>query len=163
MLLLLIRHAAAAERDSALWPDDSQRPLTDKGRKVQSKVARFLRKNDLTPTLLLTSPWVRAMQTAEVTVAGAQLAGPPVPCDALADEPDLARLGECVGHQPPEAIVAMVGHSPWIEELAAILLGGSARSTRIDYPKSGVMGLDVGDELRPGGAELRFFIRPKQT
>ena len=34
MLLLLIRHAAAAERDSTLWPDDSQRPLTDKGRKL---------------------------------------------------------------------------------------------------------------------------------
>jgi phosphohistidine phosphatase len=163
MLLLLIRHAAAAERDSTLWPDDSQRPLTDKGRKVQAKVARFLRKNDLTPTLLLTSPWVRAMQTAEITVEGARLPGPPVPCDALADDPDLAQLGECVGHQPPEAIVAMVGHSPWMEELAAILLGGSHHGPRIDYPKSGVMGLDVGDELRPGGAELRFFIRPKQT
>ncbi len=163
MLLLLIRHAAAAERDSTLWPDDSQRPLTDKGRKVQAKVARFLRKNDLAPTLLLTSPWVRAMQTAEITVEGARLPGPPVPCDALADDPDLGRLSECVGHQPPEAIVGMVGHSPWMEDLAAILLGGSAHSPRIDYPKSGVMGLDVGDELRPGGAELRFFIRPKQT
>jgi phosphohistidine phosphatase SixA len=103
------------------------------------------------------------MQTAQVTVEGARLPAAPVPCDALADDPDLARLGECVGHQPPEAIVAMVGHSPWMEELAALLLGGSADSPRINYPKSGVMGLDVGDELRAGGAELRFFIRPKQT
>jgi phosphohistidine phosphatase len=161
LLLLLIRHAAAAERDPAQWPDDSQRPLTDKGRKVQAKVARFLRQNDLTPTLVLTSPWVRAMQTAEITVEGARIAGAPVPCEALADEPDLARLGECVGRQSPEAIVALVGHSPWMEELAALLLGSSERSVRVDYPKSGVMGLDVGDELRAGGAELRFFIRPK--
>jgi len=161
MLLLLIRHAAAAERDSTLWPDDSQRPLTDKGRKVQAKVARFLSKNDLTPTVVITSPWVRALQTAEITVEGAGAKTPPVQCDALADDPDLARLNECVGRQPPEAIVALVGHSPWMEELAAILIGGSASSMSIDFPKSGLMGLKVGDQLAPGEAELRFFIRPK--
>ncbi len=49
----------------------------------------------------------------------------------------------------PEAIVAMVGHSPWMEELAAILLGGSARCTRIDFPKSGVMGIDL-DQVAAG-------------
>jgi phosphohistidine phosphatase len=161
MLLLLIRHAAAAERDSVQWPDDSQRPLIDKGRKAQAKVARFLRKNDLIPTLVLTSPWVRAMQTAEITVEGAGLTKPPVPCDALADFPDLIRLAECVGEQPPEAIVAMVGHSPWMEELAAILIGGSTGSGSIDFPKSGVMGLEIADELAPGEGELRFFVRPK--
>ena len=36
MLLLLNRHANAGERDPAQWPDDRDRPLTDKGRKVQS-------------------------------------------------------------------------------------------------------------------------------
>ena len=163
MLLLLIRHAAAAERDSTLWPDDSQRPLTDKGRKVQSKVARFLRKNDLTPTLVVTSPWVRALQTAEITVEGAGVTNPPVQCDALADDPDLVRLADCVGRQPPEAIVAMVGHSPWMEELAAILIGGSTSSISIDFPKSGVMGLRIGENLAPGEAELRFFLRPKMV
>jgi phosphohistidine phosphatase len=161
MLLLLIRHAAAEERDPAQWPDDSRRPLTEKGRKVQSKVARFLRKNDLAPTLLLTSPWVRAVQTAEITTQGAGLTEPAVHCDALADDPDLNRLAECVGRQAPEAIVGMVGHSPWIEELAATLLGGSSDSLTVDFPKSGVMGLEVGDELRAGRAELRFFVRPK--
>ena len=161
MLLLLIRHAAAEDRDPAQWPDDSQRPLTEKGRKVQSKVARFLRKNDLAPTLLLTSPWVRAVQTAEITTQGAGLMEPAVHCDALADDPDLNRLAECVGRQAPEAIVAMVGHSPWIEELAATLLGGASGSLTVDFPKSGVMGLEVGDELRAGRAELRFFVRQK--
>ncbi len=159
MLLLLIRHAAAAARDSTQWPDDSQRPLIDKGRKVHAKVARFLRKNDLTPTLVLTSPWVRAVQTAEITVEGARLTKPPVDCDALAEDPDLASLAECVGRQPPEAIVAMVGHSPWMEELAAILIG--CASSNIDFPKSGVMGLEVGGELAAGEAALKFFVRPK--
>ena len=56
----------------------------------------------------------------------------------------------------------MVGHSPWMEELAAILLGGSASSVRMDFPKSGVMGIEL-DRLEPGAGELRFFVRPKMV
>jgi phosphohistidine phosphatase SixA len=67
-----------------------------------------------------------------------------------------------VGDPPQGAIVAMVGHSPWMEELAAILLGGSASSLRIDFPKSGLMGIEV-EKLVSGAGELRFFLRPKMV
>jgi phosphohistidine phosphatase len=162
MLLLLIRHAHAGERDPAQWPDDTQRPITDKGRKVQRDVSRFLRKRDLAPRLVLTSPWLRAEQTAEIVVQEARVAQPAVACDALADNPDLIRLADYVGEQPPEAIVALVGHSPWMEELAALLLGGSASDLRIDFPKSGVMGIDLA-EIAEAAGELRFFVRPKMV
>jgi phosphohistidine phosphatase SixA len=56
----------------------------------------------------------------------------------------------------------MVGHSPWIEELASILLGGSSTGIRIDFPKSGVMGIQL-DRLEPGAGELRWFVRPKMV
>ncbi len=162
MLLLLNRHANAGQRDPAQWPDDTQRPLTDKGRKVQRDVGRFLRKRDLAPQLVLTSPWLRATQTAEILVEASRAAQPPLPCDPLATEPDLIRLTDHLGQQPPDAIVAMVGHSPWMEELAAILLGGSASALRMDFPKSGVMGIDL-DVLAPGAGELRFFLRPRMV
>ena len=162
MLLLLVRHANAGARDPAQWPDDRDRPLTEKGRKVQGDVSRFLRKRDLAPTLVLTSPWTRAQQTAAILVEGARVAQTPVPCEPLADDSDLVRLQDCVGNQPPKAIVAMVGHSPWMENLASILLGGSSTSIRMDFPKSGVMGIEL-DRLEPGAGELRFFIRPKMT
>ena len=162
MLLLLIRHANAGDRDPAQWPDDTQRPLTEKGRKVQRDVSRFLRKRDLAPSLVLTSPWLRAAQTAEIVVEAARVTLPAVPCEALATDPDLVRLADAVGSQPPEAIVALVGHSPWMEELAALLLGGDSVSLRIDFPKSGVMGIDVGG-VTAGEGELRFFLRPKMV
>ena len=161
MLLLLIRHANAGERDPAQWPDDTRRPLTDKGRKVQRDVSRFLRKRDLAPTLVLSSPWLRAMQTAEIVVEAARVAQPPVPCDALAEDPDQVRLADFVGQQPPEAIVALVGHSPWMEALAALLLAGDS-GLRLDFPKSGVMGIDV-EGMTAGEGELRFFLRPKMV
>jgi phosphohistidine phosphatase len=160
MLLLLNRHANAGERDPAQWPDDRDRPLTDKGRKVQADVSRWLRKRDLAPTLVLTSPWTRAAQTAQILAEVARVAQPPVPCEPLADDPDLIRLQDHVGKQPANAIVAMVGHSPWMEELAAILLGGSASSLRLDFPKSGVMGIHL-DRLEQGAGELWLFLRPK--
>jgi phosphohistidine phosphatase len=162
MLLLLIRHAHAGERDPAQWPDDTLRPLTEKGRKVQRDVGRFLRKRDLQPSLLLTSPWLRAVQTAEVTAEAARLTQPPLPCEPLADDPDLVRLAGYVGNQPPDAIVGMVGHSPWMEELAALLLGGSSDGLRFEFPMSGVMGIEL-PELSAGAGELRFFLRPKMV
>jgi phosphohistidine phosphatase len=162
MLLLLNRHANAGARDPAQWPDDRDRPLTEKGRKVQADVSRFLRKRNLAPSLVLTSPWVRAMQTAEILVENAGVGRPPVPCEPLAGDPDLLRLQDCLGDQSPEATVAMVGHSPWMEDLAAALLGGSSTSVRIDFPKSGVMGIDL-DRLEPGSGELRFFLRAKMA
>jgi phosphohistidine phosphatase SixA len=55
-----------------------------------------------------------------------------------------------------------VGHSPWIEELAAILLADSATGLRVDFPKSGVMGIDLEKPV-PGAGELRFFLRPRMV
>lgn len=161
MLLLLIRHADAGDRNSAQWPDDRDRPLTDKGRKVQRRVSKALGRFDLVPTLVLSSPWTRAAQTAQVMAETLGL-GPAVPCEPLAADPDLVRLTDYVGEQGAEARVALVGHSPWIEELAAMLLGGTAVAVRIDFPKSGVMGIDLA-ELAPGAGELQFFLRPKMT
>lgn len=159
MLLLLVRHADAGAHDPTRWPDDRDRPLTGKGRKIQRRVSRLLERLDHIPSLVLTSPWLRAAQTAEVLTNTLELAHPPVPCDALAADPEVSRLAECVGDPGAEAIVAMVGHSPWMEELAALLLGGSASGLRIAFPKSGVMGIDV-EQVAPGAGELRFFLRP---
>ena len=111
---------------------------------------------------MLTSPWKRAAQTAEILVETLELVHPPVPCDALAAEPDAARLAECVGDPGSDATVAMVGHSPWMEELAALLLGGSVSGLRVTFPKSGVMGIDL-EKIEPGAGELQFFLRPKMA
>jgi len=160
MLLLLIRHAHAGERDPEQWPDDRERPLTDKGRKTQRKVSRALGKLNLAPTEVLTSPWVRAAETAEILVRELGLASPAIPCEPLAASPDFSRLADDIGEPASHAIVALVGHSPWIEELAALLLADSATGLRVDFPKSGVMGIDLA-RPEPGAGELRFFLRPK--
>ncbi len=157
MLILLIRHADAGDHDPALWPDDTLRPLTDKGRKRHRKVARRLRRRDLTPTLLLASPWLRAWQTALLTAEVAR--GPaPVACPALAAPPTVDSIARAAGPQPPGAIVALVGHEPWLGQLASLLLTGSGSALTVDFPKSAVLGIECG-ALAPAEGALSFFWR----
>src|ERR1044072_5656017 len=66
--LYLIRHAIAAERGDA-WPDDSKRPLTESGIARMRKAARGLARLDVTIDLILSSPLVRARQTADIVAA----------------------------------------------------------------------------------------------
>jgi phosphohistidine phosphatase len=155
MLLLLIRHADAGERDPSLWPDDSLRPLTAKGRKRHRRVARRLRRRELVPDLLLSSPWLRAWETAQITADGTRSA-PPVACPALAGPPALEALDAAVREHGDPAIVALVGHQPWVGELASLLLVGEPHRLAIDFPKSGVLGLET-DTLSPGGSALALF------
>jgi phosphohistidine phosphatase len=163
MLLLLVRHAHAGDRDSAQWPDDTLRPLTDKGRKTQAKVTKALGQLGLLPELILTSPWLRAAQTAEILQQGLALPSPPAPCLALAADPDLNALSAALG--PPrgeKAVVALVGHSPWMEELVGLLLTGAAHGLAVDFPKSGVVGI-AADRIGPRAGTLRFLLRPKMV
>ena len=159
MKLLLIRHADAGDADPSRWPDDSLRPLTERGRKRHRKVSRRLARQELTPVLLLSSPWLRAWQTAQLTT---EFSGGPAPvaCPALAAAPSLRALAAAIGRRPQDAVVGLVGHEPWLGELASLLLSGDARRLTILFPKSGVLGIAVG-ALDAGGGALEFFWRPK--
>jgi phosphohistidine phosphatase len=157
--LLLIRHADAGERDPERWPDDTQRPLTGKGEKRHAKVARRLARKGCRPSLLLTSPWRRAWQTAEITAE--ELNSPaPIATDTLASPPSLGRIASAIGARKEDAVVLLVGHEPWMSELAARLLTGQPNGMNIDFPKSGVLGLSL-EQVKPGAATLEFFLRPK--
>ena len=68
MLLLLIRHAQAAQQDDVRYPDDGLRPLVPKGRKTQRRMCRLLRKQGGVPERVYSSPWKRAWQTARIVV-----------------------------------------------------------------------------------------------
>jgi phosphohistidine phosphatase len=163
MLLLLVRHAHAGDRDPSQWPDDTKRPITDKGRKAQARVVKALGDMGLVPELVLTSPWLRAAQTAELIQEGLSLPTPPVPCLALAADPELGALDKALG--PPrgdKAVVALVGHSPWMEELVGLLLTGAAHGLAVDFPKSGVMAIEA-ERIGPRAGTLRFFLRPKMA
>ena len=157
MLLLLCRHAQAAEHDPHRYPDETLRPLVGKGRRAQRRVARDLERHKIFPSRILSSPWLRAWDTAAIIRDELGLKKRArVACEALARSPDLAAIGRDVGAQPDNEIVALVGHEPWIGELAALLLTGNANGVAIEFAKSGVMGIDIA-KIQAGRGKLRLF------
>ena len=66
MNLYIIRHAIAVDEGTPEYEDDSQRPLTDKGKKKMRQIAKGLRALGVEFDLILSSPYVRAKETAEI-------------------------------------------------------------------------------------------------
>lgn len=160
MILLLIRHALAAERDDTKYPDDSLRPLVGRGRKTLQRISRWLGNRGLVPTTILASPWKRAWQSAGVlareTGAGKKTR---VSCPALATEPTLEQIAQAIGAREPDEIVALVGHEPWMGELASLLLTASPTRLAIEFPKGAVLAIEL-TSVGAAGGRLRFFHSP---
>ena len=160
MLVILIRHAQAAEQDDAAYPDDTLRPLVPKGRRVHRQMARRLLKLGIVPDRVFSSPWKRAWQTARITVR--ELGIPRerrIRCDGLAEPPRVDAIAAEIGEIGAQETIALVGHEPWMSALGSLLLTGDSQGVRIDFPKSGVLGIEM-ERFEPGEGTLRFYLVP---
>ena len=155
--LYLIRHGLAAERGDA-WPDDSKRPLTHKGIARLRREAAALNHLGVSFDQILSSPLVRARQTAEVLADGLATRPPLAVVEALSPGATAAQAIEELGKHARRKRIALVGHEPNMGELAARLIG--ARGP-FEFKKGAICRIDV-DTLppaRPG--RLRWFASPK--
>jgi phosphohistidine phosphatase SixA len=151
--LYLLRHAHAG--DPLAWDGpDELRPLSDKGEKQADRLAQFLAGVGFQPDAIITSPMVRAAQTAEIF--GHRL-GVPVRMDE--------RLGGELGIESLERVLrdagdpqrpVIVGHDPDFSELVAIL----CETTQALMRKGSLARVDVGRPLEPGGGTLRWLVPP---
>ena len=155
--LYLIRHGLAEERGEA-WPDDTKRPLTERGMSRVRKAVRGLARLGVSIDVVLTSPLVRARQTAEIIVGGFDPRPQLVNADGLAPDGGYQALVADLEKQTRRTSIALVGHEPGIGELAARLIG--ARHP-IEFKKGAICRIDV-ETLPPAGpGTLRWFLTPK--
>lgn len=151
MELLIVRHGIAEERSPAL--PDSERALTDRGRRRLADVLRGLQALGWTVDRLLCSPWVRAAQTAELLAPLSAAA--PQPCDDLARRPGPELLARLSGGS-----VGLVGHEPWLTQLAGWLVTGAPDAgMRFVLKKGGVLRLAGAAE--PGGMSVLALVPPR--
>ncbi|GIW13315.1 MAG: phosphohistidine phosphatase SixA [Tepidiforma sp.] len=154
MELLLVRHAIAVERGTAA--NDAERPLTAEGRARMEEAARGLARL-VTPQVILSSPWLRAMETAEILRERFRL-GRVRACEALAGA-DYDAVIEAA-NETDASPVALVGHEPWMGELLAYLLCGDPAGMAVSFKKGGAALVRSAGEARAGGCWLEWFVPP---
>lgn len=162
MNLIVIRHAIAMERDeyALTGRPDSDRPLTDWGRRRMRKNARGLQRVAPRPDVVGTSPWLRAADTAAVVAETLGVERVETVEALLPDHPPAALADWLAGHAG-DGTVAVVGHEPHLGALVTWFLGGGA-SSRVEFKKGGACLLRLDLPAGPGSAVLVWHLLPAQ-
>ncbi|MBW4052035.1 MAG: phosphohistidine phosphatase [Proteobacteria bacterium] len=161
MELLILRHAVAFPRDPSRWPDDAERPLTPEGVRKARQAAAGLKRIAARPALVLTSPLVRARDTAKIFAHGARWPEA-VECAALSPATDpMELLAELRRHDGKADCIAVVGHQPQLGCLLALCLRGEARPEAFELKKSAAACLKFEGPPRAGRAMLTALFPPR--
>lgn len=162
MKLYLVRHGIAEEVGTPGYEDDSLRPLTDKGRDKMHKIATALKDMDVEPDLIVSSPYMRASQTASILAKELKYK------EQIAYNDFLMPMGEpsdMIGEINEKYSVdelMLVGHEPNLSLLASVLLAGKP-DLSINLKKGGVCCLSVDNLHYDRKAILEWLVTPKIT
>jgi phosphohistidine phosphatase len=161
MDLFLLRHGLAGEPGLSGFADDSLRPLTAQGKRQLRKISAAMDKMDLAVELILSSPLVRAKQTAEVAAGKLKLKKRLVFADELKPGGDAGKLIQrLVALKPAPANILLVGHEPDLSELISLLVTGKT-DAGCALKKGGLAKLEA-EKLRAGKcATLAWLLTPK--
>lgn len=161
MEIYIIRHGDAIDRGDPQVTGDAMRWLTDEGRDEVAISARLLAKLGVAPDLALTSPMVRARQTAEIVTGLIGPASGPEVSEHLVYGGSLAGvLEDILRHGQPRNVV-LAGHMPSVGELAGYLAWGMPEAD-VRFRTGEVCRIDLPDESpTPGSGDLRWLIPPK--
>lgn len=153
MELFLVRHAPAEEAEGR--QKDQTRRLTADGRARFTRAVKGLRAIDVRLDKLCHSPWLRAAETADLLAPLLRGEGETLVLTALAAAPTEALFASLKGER-----VAVVGHAPWLSELASLLIVGDASlAQKLPLKKGGLLWLE--GEPKSGGMTLRAALPPR--
>jgi len=155
--LHLLRHAHAG--DPAKWDgDDAARPLSEKGRRQAKDLGGLLAVIDEPPDLFITSPKVRAVQTAEIVAKAMRNRVKVVVDERLAGALDPVTVNAILDAAGNAFRPCIVGHDPDFSELLGEFIG----TAPIPMRKASLARIDfVGDDVTLGQGTLRYLLPPE--
>lgn len=156
MEICLVRHAVAVERGTAGYEDDALRPLTPRGRDRMVTAARGLHRL-FAPEVVVTSPLVRARETADILLAEYGLHKARV-SDALATGDNAQFLEELDDIDADR--VMLVGHEPYMSATLSWLLSGDQARVSTVFKKGAAALVGCTGAPRPGGCWLEWLLPP---
>ena len=156
MQLFLLRHGIAEDRRAG--GTDFDRALTAEGRAQLARVARGLRRLKVAPAAILSSPLVRARQTAEIV---APVLGRDVEIvDQLAAGVRFEEMLHVIEDRDDAGSLMLVGHEPDLSTAAALLVG--APEDALVLKKVGLIRVDLHGPPAAGSGQLRWLLTPSQ-
>ncbi len=159
MNLYIVRHAIAVERGTPGYEDDSARPLTDAGSKKMKKIARGLHRLGVELDVILTSPYVRARDTAKVLADRFDRMDKIFFTDNLIPPGNFESLVFEIHEKYDVANLALVGHEPMLSSLVSWLTTGGT-DVRLTLKKGGVAYLASDSLYQDGRATLEWLLTP---
>lgn len=156
MNLYVLRHGEAVESP---YYHDTQRPLTDLGKRQVLRTAQVLRREKKPVELILTSPLVRARETAEIVHQQIPSASV-LTIEALVPGGNLRDLLAAINGHKAEALL-MVGHEPQLSALISVLTAGDEHF-RVEMKKSSLARLETPIPAKKGAAVLTWLLTAGQ-
>ena len=156
MEIYLLRHAIAENARPGL--KDSDRALTDEGRKKLKRVLERARGAGVKPDLILSSPYRRALETAEIAAQVLKYDGKVVLSATLVPDGNPRQVWEEVRSHKSEPAILLASHEPLMSSLLAHLLASPA--LMVDIKKAGLARVDFdrfGSEPR---GVLKWLLTP---
>lgn len=156
MIIYLIRHGIAESRD--IEKEDAKRILTSKGITKTQKVAQKLAYLDLKFNIIITSPYIRAKETA-IILQQAKLTSQIIEHSSLIPEGNILEWINWLQHSDykDSKSIALVGHEPDLSSWAELLIWGEIKG-KLNLKKAGIIGIELSDLSNPIGTGQLFLL-----
>jgi phosphohistidine phosphatase len=162
MNLYILRHGLAVEPEASEYSKDSERPLTPKGERKLWKIAQALEEQKIAFDWILSSPYVRARQTAEIVAEALNIHKKLEISETLTPAGSTKKLIEMINRrEPPPEDVLLVGHEPYLSQLISLLIAGN-NEIRVTMKKGGLCKLSTESLEHGRCASLEWLLAPKQ-
>jgi phosphohistidine phosphatase len=159
MQIYLLRHGIA--EDGKPGRPDSERALTEEGRDKLRRVLKRARSAGVDPTVILSSPYKRALETAEAAAAELGYKGKIVRVNALVPEGMPAEVWEEIRARRGEDALLLASHEPLMSSMAAFLL--ESPSLQVDMKKAAIVRVDCDSAGTHPRGVLKWMLTPALT
>jgi phosphohistidine phosphatase len=158
--LYIMRHGIAVERGVTTVMDDAKRPLTPEGKQKMGEIASGLVRAGLEVDWVVSSPLVRARETAEIVGEAVGSKPPMDSCEALRPGGDAEALITYLAKRSNRRRVLLVGHEPDMGELAARLIG-AGRNANMPFKKGGCCLITFSEFPPKTPGHLVWWLTPR--
>lgn len=159
MEIYVVRHGIAIDREDPKCPPDPERYLTEEGIEKTKRVAVAVAALCTSPDLLLSSPYVRAMQTAEIFASALDYSKQKIRrTDLLLPGAEPSLLFRELAKDKQTSTLFIFGHAPQLDDTIAAALGSKHHVTSLK--KAGVALLEL-KRLSPPSGQLLWLAPPK--